>query len=172
MDFLTDMWKFLKARKKWWLFPIILLMLLVGIFIVLGGASAVAPFIYSLFQFIPMNKEKKLESVVIIAAGFIILFLVFKIKWFLLTALLVSILSVMSNFVLDKITWLWFKIAEILGWINSCILLGIIFFIFLSPLAFVMRLMNKGSIKFNKQEGSYYHERDHTYVNEDLENTW
>lgn len=49
MDFLTDLWKFLKARKKWWLFPTIFLLLLLGIFIVLGGASAVAPFIYSLF---------------------------------------------------------------------------------------------------------------------------
>jgi hypothetical protein len=49
MDFLTDLWKFLKARKKWWLFPVIFVLLLLGIFIVLGGASAVAPFIYSLF---------------------------------------------------------------------------------------------------------------------------
>ncbi len=119
-----------------------------------------------------MNREKKLESIVVIATGFMILFLIFKIKWFLLTALLVSILSVLSDFILDKITWLWFKIAEILGWVNSRILLGAIFFIFLSPIAFVMRLMNKGSIKLKKQDGSYYHERDHTYVNEDLENTW
>lgn len=49
MDFLTDLWKFLKERKKWWLFPTIFLLLLLGVLIVLGGASAVAPFIYSLF---------------------------------------------------------------------------------------------------------------------------
>jgi hypothetical protein len=49
MDFLTDLWKFIVARKKWWLFPTIFLLLLLGIFIVLGGASAIAPFIYSLF---------------------------------------------------------------------------------------------------------------------------
>ena len=49
MDFLTDLWKFMKARKKWWLFPVILMLLLFGVFIVLGGASAMAPFIYSLF---------------------------------------------------------------------------------------------------------------------------
>ncbi len=49
MDFLTDIFKFLKERKKFWLFPIILILLLLGIFIVLGGASAIAPFIYSIF---------------------------------------------------------------------------------------------------------------------------
>lgn len=49
MDFLTDLWKFLVARKKWWLFPMILVLLLLGILIVLGGTSAVAPFIYSIF---------------------------------------------------------------------------------------------------------------------------
>lgn len=49
MDFLLDIWKFMKARKKWWLFPVIVVLLLLGVFIVLGGASAVAPFIYSLF---------------------------------------------------------------------------------------------------------------------------
>lgn len=49
MDFLSDLWKFLKARKKWWLFPMVFILLLLGVFIVLGGASAVAPFIYSLF---------------------------------------------------------------------------------------------------------------------------
>ena len=49
MDFLTDLWKFLAVRKKWWLFPTIFLLLLLGIFIVLGGATAIAPFNYSLF---------------------------------------------------------------------------------------------------------------------------
>lgn len=49
MDFLTDLWDFLKERKKWWLAPLILVLLLVGILVVIGGTSAVAPFIYTLF---------------------------------------------------------------------------------------------------------------------------
>ena len=49
MDFLTDIFKFLKERKKFWLFPLVLVLLLLGVFIVLGGASAIAPFIYSIF---------------------------------------------------------------------------------------------------------------------------
>lgn len=49
MDFLTDLWLFLKVRKKFWLAPIILVLLLIGVLIVIGGGSAAAPFIYTLF---------------------------------------------------------------------------------------------------------------------------
>ena len=49
MDFLIDLWGFLKTRKKFWLLPIILTLLLFGALIVLTSGSAVAPFIYTLF---------------------------------------------------------------------------------------------------------------------------
>ncbi len=49
MDFLSDLWGFMRERKKFWLAPIILVMLLLGALIVLGQGSAVAPFIYTLF---------------------------------------------------------------------------------------------------------------------------
>jgi competence protein ComGC len=49
MDFLRDLWSFLKERKKFWLAPIIIVLLLLGVLLVIGGSSAVAPFIYTLF---------------------------------------------------------------------------------------------------------------------------
>ncbi len=49
MDFLSDMWKFMKARRKFWLAPVILVLLILGVLIVFGGGSAIAPFIYTLF---------------------------------------------------------------------------------------------------------------------------
>lgn len=49
VDFLKDLWDFMKVRKKFWLAPIILIMLLLGVLIVLTQGSAVAPFIYTLF---------------------------------------------------------------------------------------------------------------------------
>ncbi|MCS6807667.1 MAG: DUF5989 family protein [Bacteroidota bacterium] len=49
MDFLADIWNFLKERKKWWLLPMILVLLLIGTLVVLAGSSAIAPFIYTLF---------------------------------------------------------------------------------------------------------------------------
>jgi hypothetical protein len=49
MSFLHELWNFLRARKKFWLTPIILMLLLLGGLVVLSSGSAVAPFIYALF---------------------------------------------------------------------------------------------------------------------------
>jgi hypothetical protein len=49
LDLLKDLWDFLKIRKKFWMAPIILVLLLLGALIVLSQGSAVAPFIYTLF---------------------------------------------------------------------------------------------------------------------------
>ncbi|WP_185123729.1 DUF5989 family protein [Reichenbachiella sp. 5M10] len=49
MEFVTDLWNFLRERKAWWLAPIVLVLLLLGVMIVIGGGSALAPFIYSIF---------------------------------------------------------------------------------------------------------------------------
>ena len=49
MDLLKDLWGFLKVRKKFWMAPIILVLVLLGALIVLSQGSAVAPFIYTLF---------------------------------------------------------------------------------------------------------------------------
>ncbi len=49
MDFLKDLWLFLKERKKWWLLPIILIILLVGVLFIFAESSAVGSFIYTLF---------------------------------------------------------------------------------------------------------------------------
>jgi hypothetical protein len=48
-EFVMELWAFMKERKKFWLLPIILVMLLLGVLIVLTQGSAVAPFIYTLF---------------------------------------------------------------------------------------------------------------------------
>lgn len=49
MDFLNELWRFLRSRKKLWLLPIILMMLVLGGLLVLAQGSAIAPFIYTLF---------------------------------------------------------------------------------------------------------------------------
>ena len=49
VDLLKDLWAFMRERKKFWLAPIILVMVLLGALIVLAQGSAVAPFIYTLF---------------------------------------------------------------------------------------------------------------------------
>jgi hypothetical protein len=49
MAFLKELWAFLRTRKKYWLWPIVFVMALLGVLLVLAQGSAVAPFIYTLF---------------------------------------------------------------------------------------------------------------------------
>ena len=49
MSFIKEFWEFLKERKKYWLFPILLILVIFGALIVLTQGSAIAPFIYTIF---------------------------------------------------------------------------------------------------------------------------
>jgi hypothetical protein len=49
LAFVKEFWAFLRTRKKYWLLPILIVMLLFGVLLVLAQSSAVAPFIYTLF---------------------------------------------------------------------------------------------------------------------------
>ncbi len=48
-DFMKDLWAFMRVRKKFWMAPIIIVLVLLGALIVLAEGSAIAPFIYTLF---------------------------------------------------------------------------------------------------------------------------
>ena len=49
MSFLAEFWKFLRVRKKFWLLPLLTVILIFGAFLILAESSALAPFIYTLF---------------------------------------------------------------------------------------------------------------------------
>ncbi|MBL4710597.1 MAG: hypothetical protein JKY48_19390 [Flavobacteriales bacterium] len=49
MEFLADLWNFMKERKKFWLAPMIIILLLLGTLLVFTAGSSVAPFVYTLF---------------------------------------------------------------------------------------------------------------------------
>lgn len=49
MSMIRELWTFLRARKKFWLWPVFIVMAMLGVLIVLAQGSAIAPFIYTLF---------------------------------------------------------------------------------------------------------------------------
>jgi hypothetical protein len=49
LSFVAELWEFLRARKKFWLMPIVIMMVIFGGLVILTKGSAVAPFIYTLF---------------------------------------------------------------------------------------------------------------------------
>jgi hypothetical protein len=49
LSILSELWNYLKVRKKWWLAPIVFFLLVIGLMLIMVEGSAVAPFIYTLF---------------------------------------------------------------------------------------------------------------------------
>lgn len=121
-----------------------------------------------------MKKEPDYKSILTVVGGFLLLYFAFKQQAFIYVAFGVAGLSLASSFLARKLVWLWHKLGEGLGYVNARILLTIIFYIFLAPVAFLYRLSHKDPIKLNKieGEGSYYTIRDYTFEGKDLEKPW
>jgi hypothetical protein len=49
MELLRDLFQFLRARRRWWLVPVVLVLLYLGLLLLFGASSALAPFIYTLY---------------------------------------------------------------------------------------------------------------------------
>jgi hypothetical protein len=91
----------------------------------------------------------------------------------LYAAIGVGVLSLAVPVVGDLIVKAWFKIAEVLGNINGKIILSILFFVFLFPIALMYRLASKNPLAIKRTDDkSFYNERNHLYTKEDLEQTW
>jgi len=124
-----------------------------------------------------MKREKTIETMLVITVGMLVLYFVFRQKtwgnYFLTVSLIMGLIGVFSNFLSEQVAWVWGKIAHILGTFNSYVLLSGVFFIFLTPVAFLYRLTRKDTLKLKAQKlGTVYEERNHLYVAKDLENVW
>ncbi len=121
-----------------------------------------------------MSKNKDFEIVLGITLGFVGLYLLFKeVDTLLLMAFSVGITGMLSAFLRGKIVFFWLKLGHILGTINSTILLSIVFFVILLPMALLARALGKSSFVLKPTSGkSCYSERNHLYTDVDFENIW
>ncbi|MVM31001.1 hypothetical protein GO755_13255 [Spirosoma sp. HMF4905] len=120
-----------------------------------------------------MDVTEKVKAQLVIVTGLVVLYFVFKSPWFLYGAVAVGVLSLAVPVVGDLIVKAWFKIAEVLGNINGKIILSVLFFVFLWPIAMLYRLTSKNPLSIKRtDEKSFYNERNHLYTKEDLEQTW
>lgn len=87
-------------------------------------------------------------------------------------ALVLGLIGLFVNKVAGWITWVWFKLADAIGYVMSRVILSVIFFLLLVPISMLYRLFNKNPMQLRKKEDSYFHSRDHLYTAKDLENPW
>jgi hypothetical protein len=84
----------------------------------------------------------------------------------------VGVASLVSNHLANAIVWFWEKLAQVLGFINTRILLSVLFYLFLFPIAMLSRLFSKDPMQLKNPKASVFVTRNHTYTSKDLENMW
>ena len=99
-----------------------------------------------------MKETNQAQTILSIVVGFLALHYIFGGEYFLPAALAIGVLSLISDGFAHLISQAWAKFALVLGRINGNILLTFIFFVFLTPVAFLMRILKKGdALKLKKQ---------------------
>ena len=119
-----------------------------------------------------MTAIDKLKAQLVIVTGLVIMYFIFHSVYWLYAAAGIGLISLMIPFAGNLIVKGWFKISELLGWINSRVLLSIIFYVFLFPIAIVARFFSKNALNLKNIQPTLYETRNHKYVKSDLENTW
>ncbi len=121
------------------------------------------------------NTNHSTKTLLVLVTGFLVLYLIFKWIYFLYIAAGIGVLSIISERLGNGIVYVWDKFGQALAWLNSRILLSIIFFVVLTPFAWLARLRKHNPVREKRQlekTGSYYKVRNYQYTGADLEEMW
>ncbi len=125
-----------------------------------------------------MQNQDRFKTILVIVIGFTALGWILRSRFGIETyldkiAFGLGLLSIFIPAAARAIEWLWLKFAFGLGWVNSRILLTIVYFVFLMPIALLSRFFTKDPLMLKaKKSQSLYNTRNHLYKKEDLENIW
>jgi hypothetical protein len=119
-----------------------------------------------------MKKDKTQEVILVITTGFLLLFAIYKKEWMLFVALGVGLIGVFIKPLAALIAKAWFKLGDLLGFIVSKVILALLFYILLVPVSFLYNIFNKDTLDLKRQTKSMWHQKDHQYVSNDLNNSW
>ncbi len=118
-------------------------------------------------------KSNPAQTVLVICTGLVLVYFIFDLRWILYLAFSLGLGSRLSSGVSKKVEWLWFKLTFILSLIVPNILLGVIFYLILTPIAFLASLFaKKDYFLLKKPETSAYQFTNKKYVAADLKNPW
>ena len=123
-----------------------------------------------------LTREKEIETILTICVALVVVFLLSKQhhKYWLTLSVVFGFIGMFSTWLTSKIAWAWMKLSEGMGAVTGRIILSVVFFVFLVPIAALSRLFKgNSSLLLKKPAGStYYHTRNHKFEAKDLENTW
>jgi hypothetical protein len=118
-------------------------------------------------------KSDPSKTVLVICTGLILVYFIFSLEWILFVAFAIGILSILSEWISKKIEWVWFQLTKLLSMIVPNILLGAIFYLVLTPIAFLAGIFTKTDhLMIKKPLNTAYKEVNKQFTAADLKNPW
>jgi hypothetical protein len=119
------------------------------------------------------SKSDSAITVLTITVGFLLVHLLTKWNWAIYTSLIVGLLGILSQYLREKIDFLWTKLSWILSFIVPNILLSVIFFVFLFPIALLSRLFGeKDPLRLKNTADSLFKRSDKHFDKSSFERPW
>lgn len=118
-------------------------------------------------------KTNASKTVLTITVGFLVVFIITKLKWTLIVSIGVGTIGVFSDYISEKIDFLWGLLTKLLSYIVPNILLTLVFFVFLVPIAFLSRIFGrKDPLKLKNNNDSMYVIHENEITPESFENSF
>jgi hypothetical protein len=131
-----------------------------------------AIYLYAILIMHGKNYKAK-ETMLVITVAFLALHLIFHLRIWLYLAVFTGFTGVFSFYLSTKIDRAWTTLSLFLGEINNRILLTVTFFLIVTPVGLIRKLLTrKNLLSPTEKTGSYFSSRDHLYKKEDLEKSW
>jgi uncharacterized membrane protein YcgQ (UPF0703/DUF1980 family) len=119
------------------------------------------------------SKEKNQETALAIVLGLLVIWYFTRIMPLIYVSIALVAIGLLIQPLAGWITWFWLKLSHVMGWVMSKVILSVVFYLFLFPIAALSRLFKPDVLGLKKDgKTSYYTERNHKYSPEDLENPW
>ena len=117
-------------------------------------------------------RVKALETILVLVLALLVWYYLGQQRYVLIAAIVLAAIGAFIPALAEKIHMLWTKLGEALGFVTSKIILTLIFFVFLVPLAWIAARFRKPVIKLKPNEGSYFKTRNFTYTAKSMEDMW
>jgi len=119
-----------------------------------------------------MDRRKNLETSLVIVTGLVIIYFFKKWEGLLIAAAITGFIGIFLDKLASWITWFWYKLADLLGKIVPKILLALVFFVFLFPIALLSRVAGRKNTGKRSLNDSQWIKRDYCYTEKDLAKPW
>ena len=119
-----------------------------------------------------MTREKNLETILTISTGLLVFYLIYRVEELVIISVVLGMIGILFNFMGSKISCLWCKIAEVLGFVVQRILLTIVFYLLLFPIARLSKFFTKDPLRLSRNHDTFYSVRNANFSKCDFEKTW